>query len=101
MASFGINRRHHPILRDPLGDAPRSLASVGIRLDVLASDQRQQGDDLRLVIVNTPVCATTWRTASKIRCGAAEERSLLRDNVGTVGWNPSLPNASPAATFQR
>jgi hypothetical protein len=51
--------------------------------------------------VSTPVCSTTWRTASKIRRGRSEARSRLRQYTSTVGWNPSSSNRSPQATSRR
>lgn len=48
----------------------------------------------------TPVASITARTASKIRSGAPEARSLLRHSVSTVGWKPGSARDSPAATFQ-
>jgi len=50
--------------------------------------------------VSTPVCSTTWRTASKIRRGRAEWRMRLRQYTSTVGWKPSSSRCSPQATFQ-
>ena len=50
---------------------------------------------------NTPVSATTARTASNTRSGALLRRSRARHKVNTVGWNPSSVNAKPAAAFQR
>ena len=50
---------------------------------------------------NTPVSATTARTASNTRSGAELFRSLARHKVNTVGWNPSSVNDKPAAAFQR
>ena len=50
---------------------------------------------------NTPVSATTARTASNTRSGAELFRSLALHKVNTVGWNPSSVNDKPAAAFQR
>jgi hypothetical protein len=50
--------------------------------------------------LSTPVCSTTWRTASKIRRGRFEARRHARQYTGTVGWNPSSSSRSPQATFQ-
>ena len=49
---------------------------------------------------STPVAATTWPTASKIRRGRSEDRRRLRQYTSTVGWNPSSSSRSPQATFQ-
>ena len=46
-----------------------------------------------------PVAATSSRTASKTRSGAALARSRFRHNVSTVGWNAPSVKASPAAAF--
>jgi hypothetical protein len=50
--------------------------------------------------LSTPVCSTTWRTASKSRRGRVERRMRLRQYTSTVGWNPSSSRRSPHATFQ-
>jgi hypothetical protein len=50
--------------------------------------------------LSTPVCSTTWRTASKIRLGLGEARIRFRQYTSTVGWKPSSSNRSPQATFQ-
>jgi hypothetical protein len=65
-----------------------------------ASSSRVESTARRVRPVSTPVLAMTWRTASKMRSGRSEARSLARHKVSTLGWNPGSVNASPQATFQ-
>jgi hypothetical protein len=53
VTGLGIDRRDHPVLGDTLGDPPRAFGSPGF--DVLASDQREQTDQLLLVIIESDI----------------------------------------------
>jgi hypothetical protein len=66
-----------------------------------ASSSTTESNARRVLPVNTPVAATTTRTASKIRSGRSEARSRFRNTVNVVGWKPSWSIGSPQATFQR
>ena len=55
----------------------------------------------RVLFANTFVSAITSRTASKIRSGRSDRRSLLRHRVTPFGWNPGSVIANPARDFQR
>jgi hypothetical protein len=48
-----------------------------------------------------PVSATTWRTASLIRCGRSDFANRLRQYTSVVGSKPLWSNAIPVATFHR
>jgi hypothetical protein len=65
-----------------------------------ASSSRVESSARRWRPASTPVWAITARTASKIRSGRSEARSLVRHKVSTVGWKPRSVRASPQATFQ-
>ena len=65
-----------------------------------ASSSTVESSARRLRLAMTPDSFTTSRTASNIRSGRSEARSLLRQRTSTVGWKPSSSRARPAATFQ-
>ena len=65
-----------------------------------ASSSTVESSARRVLPAITPDLVMTARTASKIRSGASEARSLLRHRTSTVEWNDSSVRARPAAAFQ-
>ena len=65
-----------------------------------ASSSTVESNARRCLPANTSDSVITERTASKIRCGRSERRSLPRHNTSTVEWNASSVNAKPVAAFQ-
>jgi len=81
-----LRQRHRWLLRSSrMGPRSRSRPEVG----------RGERSEPRVA----PHSTITARTASKMRWGASETRSLLRHRVRTVGRNASSVNANPAAAF--
>ena len=66
-----------------------------------ASSNSVESSARRFLRANTPVSATTARTALKIRSGSSLLRNRARHNVNTDGSNARSPNARPAAAFHR
>ncbi len=66
-----------------------------------ASSSTVESNARRVFPVSTPVCATTSRTAAKIRFGRSEAASRRRQYVNVVGWNPPAVTGSPQAAFHR
>ena len=83
----------------PGGSGSTSIVIVSWR--ATASSSTVESSTRRCLPAITPVSAITARTASKIRCGASQARSLLRHNVSTVGWNASSVNARPGRGLPR
>jgi hypothetical protein len=50
-----------------------------------ASSRSVESSTRRRRPCSTPVCSTTWQTASKIRLGCGEARSRARQYTSTVG----------------
>jgi hypothetical protein len=65
-----------------------------------ASSSTVESRARRVLLESTPEVLITSRTASKMRCGRFDARSLLRHNTSTVGWKASSPIPRPQATFQ-
>jgi hypothetical protein len=51
--------------------------------------------------VSTPVCSTTFRTASLIRCGRPGFAIRRRQYTSVDGSNPGSSSGAPIATFHR
>jgi hypothetical protein len=84
----------------PAGPADRRTSWVTVSWVATASSKMVESSTRRRRPESTPVAATTWRTASKIRRGRSEARMRWRQYTSTVGWNPSSSSRSPQATFQ-
>jgi hypothetical protein len=76
MAAAGTSRRTRRM-------APTSCVTVS--WVATASSSSVESNARRCRPAKTPVWAVTARTASKIRSGRSEDRSLLRHKVSTVG----------------
>ena len=61
-----------------------------------ASSSTVESNARRVFPVSTPVCATTARTASKIRFGRSDAASRRRQYVNVVGWNAGRRDRQPA-----
>lgn len=65
-----------------------------------ASSRTVESSALRCLPAITPVRAITLRTASKMRFGSFDLRSLLRHSTSTVGWKAVSVSERPQAAFQ-